>query len=94
MLAEKRPIVVVSACMKRDGTSAFAMNQVVVSQEEIDNGIHYYLAEADLLLDGYEEPFVHFDEHEAPSFLHAAVRRHLAELPVGTVQHPEFSEVP
>jgi len=68
----------VTACMTRDGLPAFAINEVEVTQDQIDNGIHYYLAEADLLQAGYEEPFVHFSQDEAPSFLHPAVRQYLA----------------
>ncbi len=75
--SEKRKIAIVSACMRRDGTPAFALNEVAVTADEQENGIHYYLAEAQLLEDGFEEPFVHFDENEAPAFLHAAVRQHL-----------------
>lgn len=78
---EKQPVVVVSAVMRADGLPAFALNQAEVTAEERDNGIHYYLVEADLLQAGYEEPFVHFDEGEAPSFLHPAVRQHLSRSP-------------
>ena len=80
-MADKRKIAVVSACMRRDGTPAFALNEVAVTQEEAENGIHYYLTEAQLLEDGFEEPFVHFDESEAPAFLHPAVRQHLSVSP-------------
>ena len=83
-LSEKRSISVVSACMNADGTPAFAVTEVSVTQEEAENGIHYYLAEAQLLEAGYEEPFVHFDQDEAPAFLHAAVREYLALLTVVT----------
>ena len=75
--ADKGPITLVTACMRADGLPAFALTQVEVSPEEYDNGIHYYLAEADLLEQGYEEPFVHFDENEAPPFLHGAVKEQL-----------------
>ena len=75
--SDKDPITLVTACMRADGLPAFALTQVEVTPEEYDNGIHYYLAEADLLVQGYEEPFVHFDEREAPSFLHAAVKEQL-----------------
>jgi hypothetical protein len=64
--------------MNADGTPTFAMTTVEVTQEEAENGIHYYLAEAELLQAGYEEPFVHFDEHEGPAFLHRAVRQYLS----------------
>jgi hypothetical protein len=73
----KRTIAVVSACMTGDGTPTFALNQIDVTQDEAENGIHYYLAEAELLQKGFEEPFVHFDQFEAPSFLLPAVREHL-----------------
>jgi hypothetical protein len=79
----KHRIAIVSACMNKDGTPALALNEVAVTPDERDNGIHYYLAEAELLEAGYEEPFVHFDADEAPPFLHAAVREHLG-LPPGS----------
>ena len=88
----KRRMAVVSACMKPDGTPAFARNEVVVSQDEIDNGIHYYLAEAQLMIDGYEEPYVHFDETEAPPFLHPAVERYLGQACVAANPTPALSE--
>ena len=55
----KRTIAIVTACMRQDGLPTFTLNQIEASQEEIENGIHYYLAEAQLLEDGLEEPFVH-----------------------------------
>ena len=75
---QKCPIVIVTACMCADGTPALALTEVMVTQEEAENGVLYYLAEAELLQRGYEEPMVHFDEEEAPPFLHAAVREYLA----------------
>ena len=77
----KRPVTIVSACMTRNGTPTLLLNQVEVTQDEAENGVHYYLVEAQLLEDGYEEPFVHFDEGEAPAFLHPAVRQHLGLPP-------------
>jgi hypothetical protein len=56
----KRPVAVVSACMTCDGAPHFALNVVEVTEEESQNGIHYYLVEADLLQAGYDEPYVHF----------------------------------
>jgi hypothetical protein len=73
----KRTIAVVSACMNADGTPDFALNHVEVTLDEAENGIHYYLVEAELFEAGYEEPFVHFDADESPAFLHAAVRQYL-----------------
>ena len=75
---EKRPVTVVTACMRADGCPDFALTRVEVTQEEAENGIHYYLVEAELLEAGYEEPFVHFDSDEAPAFLLPAVQEHLA----------------
>ena len=72
---DQRQIAIVTACMTCDGTPTLVLNEVAVTQEEAQNGDHYYLAEARLLEDGYEEPFVHFDEDEAPAFLHPAVRQ-------------------
>ena len=74
----KRPITVVTACMRADGCPDFAVTQVAVTQEEAENGIHYDLVEAELLEAGHEEPFVPFAEEEAPAFLLPAVQRHLA----------------
>ncbi len=76
----KRPITVVSACMTAAGTPEFVLNQVEVTDEEIENGIHYYLVESLLLQASYEEPFVHFDENEAPAFLIPAVQGQLAPI--------------
>lgn len=73
----KRRITIVSTCLNASGCPDFALNQVEVTYEEAENGLHYYLVEADLLLAGFEEPFLHFDEWAAPSFLHPAVRQYL-----------------
>lgn len=78
----KQTVAVVSACMTRDGCPTFALNEVEVTQDEADNGIHYYLAEADLLEAGLEEPYVHFDDTESPAFLHPAVREFLGLAPI------------
>jgi hypothetical protein len=75
---EKRPITVVTACMRADGCPDFALTRVAVTQEEAENGIQYYLVEAELLEAGYEEPFVHFGEEERPAFLLPAVQQYLA----------------
>jgi hypothetical protein len=77
----KRPITIVTACMRSDGLPDFALTEVEVTQEEFENGVHYVLAEERLDDRGYEEPYVHFDEHEGPSFLHRAVREYLTCKP-------------
>ncbi|OAI48218.1 hypothetical protein AYO44_07600 [Planctomycetaceae bacterium SCGC AG-212-F19] len=79
----KRTITVVTACMTRDGLPTFVVNEAEVAFEEYENGIHYYIVEADLLEAGYDEPFVHFDEFEAPRFLHVAVKLSLGMPVVG-----------
>jgi hypothetical protein len=73
----KRPVTVVSAVLRPDGRADFAVTRVAVTPEEYDNAIHLYLAEADLLKAGFEEPFVHFAEGEAPPLLLPAVRAYL-----------------
>lgn len=65
-------VVVVAACMRHDGLPTFALTEVEVTQEEADNGRHYDMAEERLMQNGYEEPFVHFADNEAPTFLTAA----------------------
>jgi hypothetical protein len=80
----KRRVAVASACMSADGTPDFALTEVEVTPEEYENGVPYGLAEARLLADGYEEPMVHFDDGEAPAFLHAAVRQYLGLPPAAT----------
>ena len=70
-----RKIAVVTACMSVSGLPQFVLNEVEVTAEEAANGVHYYLVEADLQQGGYEEPYTHFDQFEAPAFLHPAVRR-------------------
>src|SRR5260221_4512094 len=94
MLAtNKRSIAIVTACMNASGYPEFVLNQAEVTQDEAENGIHYYLVESDLLLAGYEEPFVHFDQDEAPAFLHPAVRQHLASpSTVASVSTTHYSE--
>ena len=78
--SQQRSIAVVSACMRGDGKPTFALTEVVVNDEEAENGVHYFLVEAELLKRGLEEPFVHFGPDEAPAFLHDAVRQ-LLDLP-------------
>jgi hypothetical protein len=49
---DKRSIPIVSACMRADGTPAFAYHVIEVTSQEAVNGIPYYLAEAQLLEEG------------------------------------------
>lgn len=75
----KRSITVVSACMTSNGSPTFVLNDIEVTHDGAMNGMHYDLADTELLKGGYEEPFTHFDEFEAPAFLHPAVRQFLAQ---------------
>lgn len=84
----KRPVTIVSACMTANGRPAFGINEVVVTHEEAENGIHLYLAEAELLEAGFEEPFVHFDDFERPAFLLPAIEQYLGLAPVLTESIP------
>ena len=90
----QRPLAIVSACMTAEGLPAFALTTVEVTQAQIENGVHYYLAEGELLERGYEEPFVHFGESESPPFLHAAVRAHLGLSPLTTSNPSEDRTCP
>ena len=74
----KHPVAVVSACMRSDGLPDFAITEVEVTAEQAENGLHYYLVEAELLEAGFEEPFVHFAEEESPAFLFPAVKQYLS----------------
>ena len=74
-----RPVTVVSACMRPNGTPCFVLNKVEVTPDARANGVHYLPAEARLVREGYEEPWVHFDESEAPFFLIPAVKQAVAE---------------
>ncbi len=71
-------VAIITACMRSDGMPTFARTEVEVTNDQADNGIHYYLAEAELLEQGYEEPMVHFTNEEAPAFLFPAVEESLA----------------
>jgi hypothetical protein len=82
---DRRPVTVISACMRPDGLPDFVITQVEVTHEQAENGLHLYFAEAELLRAGYEEPFVHFPSGEAPAFLLPAVRAYLAAQPADTV---------
>ena len=81
----RRRILVISACMRRYGTPDFALNEVEVSQDEYENGVHYDRAEERLFADGFEEPFVHFGDSEAPPFLIPAVRQYHGLPDIGPV---------
>ena len=92
LASDTRPIAIITACMRPDGLPTFARTEVEVTDDQAENGIHYYLAEAELLQQGFEEPMVHFSEEEAPAFLFPAVQESLAVAPA--IQNLTLSEEP
>lgn len=90
----KSPLPIVTACMRADGRPTFAYQIIEVTSQEADNGVQYYLAEAQLLEEGYEEPFVHFSAtNHLPFFMKrsastwACPRRHPASQPFRRISH-------
>ena len=73
----KRLLAVATACMGRDGVPTFAYTEVEVTLEEYRNGAHLDLVEQRLADGRCDEPYVHFDDIDAPPFLIGAVRAHL-----------------
>jgi hypothetical protein len=73
----KRKLTLVTACLNACGVPDFALTAVEVTHDEYANGVHCDRVEGRLVAGGYEEPFLHFDEFDAPDFLVAAVRRYL-----------------
>ena len=74
-----RPVTIISDCMRPDGTPCFVRNEVEVTADDRAEGIHYLHAEARLVREGYEDPWGHFDQWEAPFFLIPAVTQVVAE---------------
>jgi hypothetical protein len=70
-------ITVVTACRNAAGSPDFALTEVQVTPAEYANGVHYELVEERLAEAGYEKPWVHFDDREAPGFLIPAVKQYL-----------------
>jgi hypothetical protein len=68
---------VVSACINAACRPDFAVSTITVPSSGPNPEFPFDTLEADLRERGYECPFVHFDETEAPSFLIRAVRRYL-----------------
>ena len=90
----KRKLAVVTACVRADGTPDFALTEVEVTPEEYADGVHYDLVEELLCEDGYEKPFVHFDEFEAPGFLLPAVRQSVEAAERPSPDHEVLQEEP
>ena len=80
---DRRRVTIVSAVMNANGAPDFALTEVEVTADEYANGVQYDRAEEQLVAAGFEEPFVHFSECEAPDFLITAVQQYLG-LPVSS----------
>ena len=72
---------VVSACINAAGRPDFALSTISVPSSGPNLDFSFDALEDDLRERGYECPFVHFDETEAPPFLIRAVRRYLLLSP-------------
>ena len=72
-----RTCTVVSACINAAGRPDFALSTIAVTSSEPKTELSLDALEDNLRERGYECPFVHFDETEAPPFLIRAVRRYL-----------------
>jgi hypothetical protein len=59
----------VVACRNAEGCSDFYFCKVVCKQENYDVGDHYEKAEDMASEDGYEGPYVVFDENDGPNWL-------------------------
>lgn len=72
----KRTITVVAACVKA-GKPALVLNEVTTDQARIEEGYHIRVTRNKLEREGYEAPFLMWDEHDAPPFLIPGIRAHL-----------------
>ena len=56
----------VVACHDANGEPNFFFCVVKISEEEYENGVHYDMAAEAAEADGYEGPFVIYDENDPP----------------------------
>lgn len=75
----KRRVTIASACMTAQGSPTFVLQDVQVTAEEFENGLHYAIAEDWLTEAGYDEPSVHFADEEMPAFLLDALKQQVAQ---------------
>jgi hypothetical protein len=73
----KRSLPVVTACLNASGAPDLALTEVEVTHDEYADGVHCELVEDQLVVAGYEEPFVHFDDGPAAHLLVPVVRQYL-----------------
>ena len=85
----KKKLRIVTACLNASGTPDLTLNEVEVRYDEYIEGVSCDLVEERLREQGFEEPFLHFDDHNAPPFLLPAVERYLSKpLNGGQRKHP------
>ena len=89
----KKKLRVVTACLNASGMPDLTLHEVEVSYDEYTDGVSCDLVEERLREQGFDEPFLHFDEHDAPPFLVPAVQHYLSvSLPSGQKIHPHSPE--
>lgn len=72
LLAQKGKNIIVKcvvACRNAEGSSDFYFCKVECDENQHDLGYHYEVAEEMAVADGYEGPYVVFDENDGPSWL-------------------------
>ena len=62
-------VKIVTACRNASGEPDFYFCIVECSSEDYEDGVCYDTAEDEALGEGYEGPFVSFDEFDGPNFL-------------------------
>lgn len=78
-MAEQKKVDVVTACCDADGEPVLVINTVLADENEIALGDHYDRAARLLRNRGYQQPFVHFDEEDGPTWLLEAMRKQRVE---------------
>ena len=78
-MAEKKKIDVVTACCDALGKPVLVMNTVMADENEVAACCHFDRAARLLRNRGYQQPFVHFDEEDGPTWLLEAMRKQRVE---------------
>lgn len=76
-----RKELVAIACTSSDGSPTLVCFESEVTEEQYDLGMHYDDAVAQAKEDGYEQPFVCFDNFEHNILLHGVeqLKKHIAK---------------
>lgn len=70
----ENPVRIIAACRNSDGGPDFAVVTVDCSPGSVRDGAHFELAAARLDELGFQEPFIFFDQFQAPDWLKAGVQ--------------------